>query len=151
MSEVSETALISFREPQAALGHALRLWSEGSTAPSTERRAEIQDYKQKVVSSFFSFVKKRPGEVSALDVEEWRKSLEAVGLKPNTIYARVCFLSSFFEWAMRDPALRDMIRSNPARLALPKAPKAYQTESVKAWTDEELQAIVQVVSEKAVR
>jgi integrase/recombinase XerD len=32
---------------------------------------------------------------------------------------------------------------------LPKAPKAYQTESVKAWTDEELKAIVHVVSEKA--
>ncbi|MGA9997563.1 MAG: site-specific integrase [Pyrinomonadaceae bacterium] len=36
-------------------------------------------------------------------------------------------------------------------MALPKAPKAYQTESVKAWTDEELQSIVQVVSEKAGR
>lgn len=35
------------------------------------------------------------------------------------------------------------------RLALPKAPKAYQTESVKAWTDEELRAIVNVVNEKA--
>jgi integrase/recombinase XerC len=34
-------------------------------------------------------------------------------------------------------------------LALPKAPKAYQTERVKAWTDEELQAIVEVVQKKA--
>lgn len=50
---------------------------------------------------------------------------------------------------MRDPALREFVTSNPARLALPKAPKAYQTESVKAWTDEELQAIVEVVRAKA--
>jgi len=150
MSEVIENALVPLeRDNQAALRHALRLWSEASTASSTERREEIQSYKQKVVSSFFTFVKKHPGEISALDVEEWRKSLEAAGLKPNTVYARVCFISSFFEWAMRDPSLREYIRNNPARLALPKAPKAYQTESVKAWTDEELQAIVNVVNEKA--
>jgi integrase len=74
-----------------------------------------------------------------------------MGLKANTVYARVCFLSSFFEWAMRDPSLRERIGNNPARLALPKAPKAYQTESVKAWTDEELQSIIQVVSKKAAK
>lgn len=157
MSETSETALIPLeRDNQAALRHALRLWAEASTAASTERREEIQDYKQRVVASFFSFVKKHPGQISALDVEEWRRWLEhqkpdGMGLRPNTVYARVCFLSSFFEWAMRDPSLREHIRNNPARLALPKAPKAYQTESVRAWTDEELQAIVQVVSEKATR
>ncbi|MFL6336599.1 MAG: tyrosine-type recombinase/integrase, partial [Pyrinomonadaceae bacterium] len=88
------------------------------------------------------------------DVEAWRDWLarakpEGLGLKANTVYARVCFLSSFFEWAMKEPALRGQIGSNPARLALPKAPKAYQTESVKAWTDEQLQAIVEAVRAKA--
>jgi integrase len=155
MSEVSDTVLVPIeKDTQAALRHALRLWAESSTAPSTERREEIRGYKQRVVASFFSFVNKHPGEISALDVEDWRRWLErpkpdGLDLRPNTVYARVCFLSSFFEWAMRDPMLREHIRTNPARLAMPKAPKAYQTESVKAWTDEELQAIVQVVSEKA--
>jgi len=152
MDEVQETALIPLeRYTQAALRHALRLWAEASTAPSTERREEIQGYKQRVIASFFSFVNKHPSEISALDIEDWRKNLEAVGLKPSTIYTRVCFLSSFFEWALRDPSLRNFIGSNPARLALPKAPKAYQTKSVKAWTDAELQAIVNVVSNKAAR
>lgn len=155
MSELAETALIPIeRATQAALRHALRLWAEASTAPSTERREEIQSYKQRVVASFFSFANKHPGEISPLDVENWRKWLEGqkpegLGLRPNTVYARVCFLSSFFEWARRDPSLREHIRNNPARLALPKAPKAYQTESVKAWSDEELQAIVNVVNERA--
>jgi integrase len=155
MSDVTETALVPLRpDTQAALRHALRFWAEASTAPSTERREEIQGYKQKVVSSFFSFVNKRPGEISALDVEGWRRRLErpkpeGLGLKPSTVYARVCFLSSFFEWAMRDPVLRERIGSNPARPVLPKAPKAYQTESVKAWTDEQLQAIVEAVRAKA--
>src|SRR5215210_5404398 len=156
MSETPETALVPLREEAGvALRHALRLWAESSTAPSTERRKELQGYKQRVVSSFFAFVGKIPGEISALDVEAWRDWLarakpEGLGLKANTVYARVCFLSSFFEWVMKEPALRRQIGSNPARLALPKAPKAYQTESVKAWSDEELQAIVRVVSEKAV-
>jgi integrase len=153
MSEVPETALVPLeKDARAALRHALRLWSEASTAPSTERREELQGYKQKAVNSFFIFINKSPGEVSPLDVESWRKSLESAGLKPSTVYARVCFLSSFFEWALRrDPSLREHLGNNPARLALPKAPKAYQTESVKAWTDEELRAIVRVVSEKAGR
>jgi integrase len=152
MIENTNTSLVPVADIRAAsLINALRLWAESATAPSTERRDEIQGYKQRAVSSFFSFAGKLPGDVSPLDVEEWRKSLEAAGLKPSTVYARVCFLSSFFQWAMRDPSLREHIRNNPARLALPKAPKAYQTESVKAWTDEELQAIVQVVSEKAAR
>lgn len=152
---MSDTAIqITGQGEEFALRNALRLWAESSTAPSTERREELRGYKQRVVASFFSFIQKHPGEISALDVEEWRRWLErpkpdGMGLRPNTVYARVCFLSSFFEWAMRDPLLREHIRSNPARLALPKAPKAYQTESVKAWTDEELQAIVRVVSEKA--
>lgn len=139
---------------EVALRHALRLWAEASTAPSTERREELRGYKQRVVASFFSFAGKSPGEVSALNVEAWRDRLsrpkpEGLGLRANTVYTRVCFLSSFFEWAMREPALQRQIGSNPARLALPKAPKAYQTESVKAWTDEQLQAIVEAVRAKA--
>ncbi len=155
MSETQETALIPLREDAGvALRHALRLWAEAVTAPSTERRDELQGYKQRVVSSFFSFVGKSPGTISALDVEAWRDWLarskpDGLGLRANTVYARVCFLSSFYEWAIKELALRGQIGNNPARLALPKAPKAYQTESVKAWTDEQLQAIVRVVRSKA--
>lgn len=157
MSETPETALVPLREETGiALRHALRLWAEAVTAPSTERRDELRGYKQRVVSSFFSWVGKSPGQVTTLDVESWRDWLgrakpDGLGLRPNTVYARVCFLSSFFEWALKEPALRGRIGSNSARLALPKAPKAYQTEAVKAWTDEELQSIVQVVAEKAER
>src|ERR1700761_4107022 len=127
MSEATETALIPLREDVGvALRHALRLWAEASTAPSTERREELQGYKQRVVSSFFAFAGKTLGEISALDVEAWRDWLarakpEGLGVRANTVYARVCFLSSFFEWALREPALRELINNNPARLALPKA------------------------------
>jgi integrase len=52
-------------------------------------------------------------------------------------------------WVLKESSRRGQIGSNPARLALPKALKAYQTEAVKAWSDEELQSIVRVVTEKA--
>ena len=155
MTEPTNTSLVPLSgEGAVALTNALRLWSEAATAPSTERRDELLNYKRKAVESFFNFAGKSLADASPLDVERWRKHLEGVrpqgrGLGPSTVYVRVCFLSSFFEWAMRDPALRAYITSNPARLALPKAPKAYQTESVKAWTDEQLQAIVETVRAKA--
>jgi integrase/recombinase XerC len=150
-AETHQTSLVLINvEYRAALRNALRLWAEAVTSPSTEQRSSLLGYKQKVVGEFFAFTNKPPHIISALDVEEWRHKLEGQGLKPNTVYARVCFLSSFYEWAMREPLLREYVNSNPARLARPKAPKAYQTESVKAWTDAELQAIVDVVQTKAV-
>ncbi len=134
---------------QAVLRNALRLWSDAVTAASTEQREHLLRYKQKVVEAFFAFTCKHPAEVKPVDVQDWRKDLEKQELSHSTIYSRVCFLSSFFQWAMRYPAIRELITSNPVRLALPKAPKAYQTQSVKAWTDEQLQSIVEVVRAKA--
>jgi integrase len=134
---------------QAALRNAFRLWAEAVTSATTHRRDELLLYKQKVVDTFFAFAGKRPAEISPLDVEQWREKLKEQGLRPSTIYARICFLSSFFEWAMRTPSLKDYIGSNPARLAMPKPPKPYQTESTKSWTDEELHSIVDIVRAKA--
>lgn len=150
-SEAAPTALVlAAGDFQIALRNALRLWASAVTAASSEQRNELLRYKQRVVASFFDFIEgKSPAEISAQDVEQWRDDMTRKELKPATVYARVCFLSSFFQWAMRDPQLRTFITSNPARLALPKPPKAYQTEKVKAWTDAELQAIVGVVREKA--
>jgi integrase len=50
---------------------------------------------------------------------------------------------------MRDPQLGSYIHSNPARLSRPKAPRAYQTESAKSLSDDELQALISVVQKKA--
>ena len=92
---------------------------------------------------------KSPGEIDELDVARWLDRLREQKLKPATVYARVSFLSSFYRWAMRDPAVGAQIRTNPVLLVRPKAPRAYQTDSTKAWTDEELQAIVAAVEQRA--
>ena len=150
MIEEPQNALILVgTQYQTALRSALRLWAESVTSASTQRRNEILQYKQKVLNAFFAFTGKHPAEISPLEVERWREELKSQGLKPTTIYTRVCFLSSFFEWALRTPALKEQIARNPARLAMPKAPKPYQTESTKSWTDDELQRIVEVVRAKA--
>jgi integrase/recombinase XerC len=150
MVEEPQNALIPVgNEYEVALRNALRLWAESATSASTQRRDELLKYKQKAVDAFFDFIGKRPAEISPLDVEQWRDFLKSQGLKPTTIYTRICFLSSFFEWALRTPALKEQIMRNPVRLAMPKAPKPYQTESTKSWTDDELQRIVEVVKAKA--
>ena len=50
---------------------------------------------------------------------------------------------------MRDPEVGRHVRRNPAWLARPKAHKAYQTESVKALSDEEVGALVSAMRRRA--
>lgn len=50
---------------------------------------------------------------------------------------------------MKEPTLGRFITSNPARLAMPKCPKPYQTESTKALDDEQMTALIRVVRKKA--
>lgn len=132
-----------------ALRHAAALWADATTGTASPRRHDILRDKQNAIISFFSAVKKRPANVTPVDVKEWQSSLEASGLAPSTVYYRLCHLSSFYTWAGRDPVIGQHLTTNPVRLAHPKAPKAYQTESVKALTDEEFVRLLSVVREKA--
>lgn len=50
---------------------------------------------------------------------------------------------------MRDPQLAGLVEKNPVRLARPKAPKAYQTESVKSLDDEQISKLLAWVRERA--
>jgi integrase len=52
-------------------------------------------------------------------------------------------------WAMKDAEVGRYVRRIPARLARPKAPKPYQTESVKVLSDEEGRALVSAVRRRA--
>jgi site-specific recombinase XerD len=105
--------------------------------------------KSTTIQTFFRDVPKVPGEVTPEDIRNWCSALASAGIKPATIYTRVSFVSSFYDWAQRAPELKSEVTSNPVILARPKAPKPYQSESSKAWTDEELRRIVDVVTRKA--
>lgn len=130
------------------LRSAVALWA-GATTGEGLRRADLLRDKQRAVLSFFRHCGKLPGDVEPEDVSDWLRSLEEKGRRPGTAYQHACLLSSFYSWAMRDPDIGRHIRGNPARLARPRAPKPYQTESVKALSDTEVQSLVRIIRERA--
>ena len=133
---------------QIALRGAVSLWASATTSESGRRQDLLRD-KQRIVLSFFQHTGKLPKEVEPGDVQQWLRELEGKGISPGTTYQHACLLSSFYSWAIRDPEIGQHLRGNPARLARPKAPKPYQTESVKALSDEEVQALVKAVQRRA--
>jgi integrase len=129
----------------AALRNAAALWAEQNTRPETLSRAEKLKDKVSAVTSFFDFIAKHPGEVTPEDISRWRVEMEGRGLKPATVYARVSRVSAFYRWLMNDPQLSVFIRSNPAAQARPRYPRPYQSESTKALSDEEMNALLELV------
>lgn len=152
MDTPSQNTALQLRasELRVALMSVVSLWASATTSES-KRRADLLRDKQRIVLSFFRDTEKLPSEVEPCDVQGWLKNLEGKGVKPGTTYQHACLLSSFYSWAMRDPEIGQHIRANPARLARPRAPKPYQTASVKAMSDEEVQALVAVVRRRALR
>jgi site-specific recombinase XerD len=135
-------------ELRVALRGAVSLWASATTGESTRRQDLLRD-KQRIVLSFFQAVSKLPSEIEPADVQRWLGDLTEKGISAATTYQHACLLSSFYSWAMRDPDISRHIHHNPARLARPKAPKPYQTESVKSLSDEEVSALVSVVRRRA--
>ena len=132
-----------------AVLNAISLWADSCTLQDAGRREDLLRDKRRAVVAFFAFIRKHPGDVTPQDVKLWQESLAGKGLRPNTVYVRTSFLSSFYDWLMRDPALGRHIARNPVERVRPRAPKAYQTESVKSLTDEELNALLAVVAKRA--
>jgi integrase len=146
----TENSLVAFGQTDApALRNAVGLWADSTTDSGSERRLDLLRDKTQAVLSFFEQAGKHLAAVKPVDVKEWQCSMESAGLARATVYTRICFLSSFFQWAMRDPQLSGFITSNPVQLARPKAPKAYQTESTKSLTDDQLRALVGELKKRA--
>jgi integrase/recombinase XerD len=143
------TALTCQQAHAPALQNAIVLWADATTDAGTDRRPDLLRDKQHAVIAFFEFTGKHPAEVTPLDVKTWQAELEAQGLSPATVYARISRVSSFYHWAMKDLALAEMIHSNPVKLARPKAPKAYQSERTQALDDDQVRSLVRVVKTKA--
>jgi len=125
--------------------NAIVLWAEASTHPETRDREERLRDKQQIIRSFLSYVGKHPGEVEPMDVRAWRKHLESEKSE-NTVYSYLSRVSSFYEWLRNHPEIKDHIRGNPVSLGRPSAPRPYQTEKTKAWTDDEMNAILDAIA-----
>lgn len=131
-----------------AILSALESWAEKTTGALSYRRDELRHDKQASVRAFFSFCGKHPFAVKPHDCLAWRRFLER-RYRPNTVYARLSRLSSFYKWLLSDPALGKHLRSNPVLLARPKCPPPYQAESSKALTDEEMNRLLAEVKREA--
>lgn len=147
--QTAQTTLVTIRnEREAAIRTAVELWASSSTSSTARRRDELVRKKRKAVQSFFEEVGCDPGDATPQDVQDWCERMKREDGRrpvPATVYTRVSFLSSFYVWAQRELG----IRNNPTLLARPKAPKPYQTESTKSWSDGELHRITSAISTHA--
>ncbi len=124
------------------------LWANATTDASSLFRRDLLRNKTNAVLQFFEFVTKPPAMVTPEDVRAWQQALEEEGLAQETVYGRISRVSSFYEWALKEPELARHLKANPVRLARPKAPKPYQSESIKALRDEDLTALLSTVRAK---
>src|ERR1700755_321782 len=147
--ESAHAIAVSGQGTDLALLNAIHLWAVATTDAESQCRQDLLKAKRAAATSFFSHASLHPAEVGPADVERWRAHLEGRGFKPATVYARISRLSSFYECLLKQPALGQFIINNPARVAMPKCPKPYQTESTKALDDEQITALLRVVRKKA--
>jgi integrase len=132
-----------------ALRSFVVMWVENSTAIDGPRRQDVRRDKRRAIEAFFAAAGKRPAEVSAADVQNWQAKMERDGLAANTIYTRMSFLSSFYNWAIKNAPPGEHFLANPVLLARPKRPRSYQTKATKALDDEDLKRLVDLVRKKA--
>src|SRR2546421_1179276 len=131
-----------------AISTALEVWAEKTTGSISYRRDDLQRDKRSSVLGFFVYTAKHPFSIRTRDCLSWRRVLEE-RYKPNTVYARLSRLSSFYNWLLSDPVLGKHLRSNPVILARPSCPPSYQTESSKSLTDVEMNRLLSVVKKEA--
>ena len=131
-------------------------FAETTTGKEMKRAADIRRDKIYAVKQFFSFIKKSPDQITVSDVNEWhqwmldegriKRSVQNAskiaakakcGLEESTVYVRLAHLSAYFQWLMKIPVFADFIKINPARAALPKPPKKYNSSKGKSLTDED--------------
>jgi integrase len=150
-AENSESALVRREEAGwlEALGSFVVMWVENSTRVSGSRRRDVRRDKRRAIEAFFASAGKRPAEISAADVQNWQAKMERDGLAANTIYTRLSFLSSFYNWAIKNAPPGEHFLTNPVLLARPKRPRPYQTKATKALDDEDLKNLVDLVRKKA--
>lgn len=156
---MSDLILHSDRAP--ALRQAVQMWADGSTDPASDAYAHLVADKVRILTGdgvgarggaipqgFFVFCAKSPQEVTPADVRAWRAHLESYELTPASVYAFVSRLSSFYEWLRREPVLGRTIVTNPAQLARPDSPKAYQSDSTQALTVSQVKRLLAVVRQR---
>jgi site-specific recombinase XerD len=130
-----------------ALCTAADSWAATTTASDTPRRTDLLRDKTRMVLAFFELTQKSPAAVQPLDVRAWRLALEGRNLAPETVYAHISRLSSFYTWLRRHPALGAVLPYNPALLERPTRTRPYQSRGTKAWIAAEVSTLLNYVKQ----
>lgn len=122
-------------------------WAESCTDATSPRFRDLVRDKARAVAEFFDLIREPINMITAIHVKEWQAKMEKQGLSPSTVYGKISRLSSFFDWLLAHAEMRDGLKlsHNPVNIARPRAPKAYQSESVKALSLDEVNALIGVV------
>lgn len=127
------------------IGSVVESWLTRTVNSSLKRSNDIRNDKSKAVFDFFDYCEKSVEQVLPSDVEEWRWDLKTQNLADGTIYNRISALSQFFEYLRNEVGLIKLIPINPAKVSLPKANKPFQSESVKALSQQELKKLLETI------
>jgi len=146
---MTENRALTTAQDAHALADPLVMWAEATTDPDSRRHADLVRDKARAVRGFFEWCGKPPEAVTEIDIKTWEAELTGRGLAPATRYAMISRLSSFYNWALKDEALKQRIKRNPVNMARPRAPKAYQNEAVKALDTDQVKALLGLVRARA--
>jgi hypothetical protein len=86
---MDETQALILEPPEDPLSRAINMWAGNTTRPETWGREDKVKEKIAVINRFFSFIGKHPADVTPVDVDNWRRHLEAEGQAITTVYARI--------------------------------------------------------------
>jgi len=126
-----------------AVRRAIQVWANARTDPESGRRRDLVRDKTRIVTEFFEFTGKHPGQVTPLDVATWIAHLQDQELAAATVYNRLSQVSSWYTWAISDDRLRQEVKTNPVNLSRPKPPPAYHNSQ--ALGPEALKCLLAVV------
>lgn len=162
------TDLVKRNDLSPDITESIKTYADATTRAELKRRADIIRDKISIVTKFFEIAGKEPNEVTISDVLNWhqwmldegkvgkvsKKKLAGgdtarAGLEDSTIYVRISILSAYYEWLMKIPQFAHHIKVNPARAALPKPPKKYNSSKSKSLTDEDHDTLWDYVADLA--
>ncbi|MGF1506107.1 MAG: tyrosine-type recombinase/integrase [Chloroflexi bacterium] len=130
------------------LREAIDSWVRATTDHTSPRFDDLLRDKARPVVEFFAMIDTSPDRVTVDQVKAYHRKLEERGLAQATIYAMLSKISSFYRWLGDLPEFRGRL-VNPVAAARPKAPKAYQSQSTKSLTDDEVRRMVKVLKARA--
>lgn len=128
--------------PATPLQESVAAWSLKVTNPDSPRAAEFRRNAQWAVGSFLHYFGfEEPEQLFSLteaNVTDYIHAMQTQGYAQSTIYNRISRVSSFLEWLN--------VPHNPITKRIrPDVPKPYQSEGVRALSDEELIALIEHV------